>query len=32
MAFVDDNPKRWPYHCHAIEHLKTGLIGYIQVS
>ncbi|OPX57148.1 Multicopper oxidase with three cupredoxin domains (includes cell division protein FtsP and spore coat protein CotA) [Oceanospirillum multiglobuliferum] len=31
-AFVADNPGRWMYHCHVIEHMKTGLMGYIQVS
>ncbi len=32
VAFVADNPGRWMYHCHVIEHLKTGLMGYIQVT
>ncbi|SDH54189.1 Multicopper oxidase with three cupredoxin domains (includes cell division protein FtsP and spore coat protein CotA) [Vibrio xiamenensis] len=32
VAFVADNPGRWMYHCHVIEHLKTGLMGYIQVA
>ena len=32
VAFVADNPGRWMYHCHVIEHLKTGLMGYIEVS
>lgn len=31
IAFVADNPGRWMYHCHVIEHLKTGLMGYIEV-
>lgn len=31
-AFVADNPGRWMYHCHVIEHMKTGLMGYISVS
>lgn len=31
-AFVADNPGRWMYHCHVIEHLKTGLMGYVEVS
>ncbi|UXI04598.1 multicopper oxidase family protein [Photobacterium sp. TY1-4] len=30
-AFVADNPGRWMYHCHVIEHMKTGLMGYIEV-
>ncbi|WP_394252892.1 multicopper oxidase domain-containing protein [Vibrio profundi] len=31
-AFVADNPGRWMYHCHVIEHMKTGLMGYVEVS
>ncbi|MCG9599322.1 multicopper oxidase family protein [Vibrio sp. Isolate25] len=31
-AFVADNPGRWMYHCHVIEHMKTGLMGYIEVK
>ncbi|MBD1557832.1 multicopper oxidase family protein [Vibrio sp. S9_S30] len=30
-AFVADNRGRWMYHCHVIEHMKTGLMGYIEV-
>ncbi|WP_408607696.1 multicopper oxidase family protein [Enterovibrio coralii] len=30
-AFVADNPGKWMYHCHVIEHMKTGLMGYIEV-
>ncbi|MDC0612216.1 multicopper oxidase family protein [Vibrio sp.] len=32
VAFVANNPGRWMYHCHVIEHMKTGLMGYIQVT
>ncbi len=32
IAFVADNPGRWMYHCHVIEHMKTGLMGYISVA
>ncbi|NHN36046.1 multicopper oxidase family protein [Pseudomaricurvus alcaniphilus] len=32
IAFVADNPGDWMYHCHVIEHMKTGLMGYIRVS
>lgn len=32
VAFVADNPGRWMYHCHVIEHMKTGLMGYIRVA
>lgn len=31
-AFVADNPGRWMYHCHVIEHMKTGLMGFIEVK
>ncbi|MGR5437546.1 multicopper oxidase domain-containing protein [Vibrio owensii] len=31
-AFVADNPGRWMYHCHVIEHMKTGLMSYIEVK
>lgn len=30
-AFVADNPGQWMYHCHVIEHMKTGLMGFIEV-
>ncbi|WP_243431993.1 multicopper oxidase family protein [Aliamphritea spongicola] len=32
IAFVADNPGRWMYHCHVIEHMKTGLMGYITIA
>ena len=32
VAFIADNPGRWMYHCHVIEHMKTGLMGYITVK
>jgi FtsP/CotA-like multicopper oxidase with cupredoxin domain len=31
-AFVANNPGRWMYHCHVIEHMKTGLMGFVEVS
>ncbi|MEL7204913.1 MAG: multicopper oxidase domain-containing protein, partial [Pseudomonadota bacterium] len=31
IAFVADNPGDWAFHCHVIEHQKTGLAGYIRV-
>lgn len=31
IAFVADNPGKWVFHCHVIEHQKTGLTGYIEV-
>lgn len=32
IAFVADNPGDWMFHCHVIEHMKTGLMGYISIS
>jgi FtsP/CotA-like multicopper oxidase with cupredoxin domain len=31
IALVADNPGDWAFHCHVIEHQKTGLTGYIKV-
>jgi FtsP/CotA-like multicopper oxidase with cupredoxin domain len=31
VAFVADNPGRWMFHCHVIEHQKTGMMGYLEV-
>ncbi|MEM0949341.1 MAG: multicopper oxidase family protein [Pseudomonadota bacterium] len=31
IAFVAENPGDWAFHCHVIEHQKTGLAGYIRV-
>ncbi|MEM6729132.1 MAG: multicopper oxidase family protein [Pseudomonadota bacterium] len=30
-VLVADNPGDWAFHCHIIEHQKTGLSGYIRV-
>ena len=32
VAIVADNPGDWMFHCHVIEHLETGLMGYIRVT
>ena len=32
IAFVADNPGDWAFHCHVIEHQKTGLSGYVRVT
>ncbi len=32
VALVADNPGNWMFHCHVIEHMKTGLMGYIRVN
>lgn len=31
VALVADNLGDWMFHCHIIEHLKTGFMGYISV-
>ncbi|MDX1738836.1 MAG: multicopper oxidase family protein [Alphaproteobacteria bacterium] len=32
IAFKADNPGDWAFHCHVIEHQKTGLAGYVRIS
>lgn len=32
VALVADNPGDWAFHCHVIEHQKTGLSGYLRVD
>ncbi|MEM8625593.1 MAG: multicopper oxidase family protein [Pseudomonadota bacterium] len=32
IALVADNPGDWAFHCHIIEHQKTGLAGYLRVA
>jgi FtsP/CotA-like multicopper oxidase with cupredoxin domain len=32
IALVADNPGDWVFHCHVIEHQKTGLAGLIRVA
>ena len=32
VALVADNPGNWVFHCHVIEHQKTGLAGYVRVE
>lgn len=32
IGLVADNPGDWAFHCHAIEHQKTGLAGFVCVS
>ncbi|MEP0069445.1 multicopper oxidase family protein [Pyruvatibacter sp.] len=32
IALKADNPGDWAFHCHVIEHQKTGLAGYIRVA
>ena len=32
VAFVADNPGRWMFHCHVIEHQETGMMGWVEVA
>ena len=32
IALVADNPGDWVFHCHVIEHQKTGLTAYVRVE
>ncbi|MEM7171375.1 MAG: multicopper oxidase family protein [Pseudomonadota bacterium] len=32
IAFRADNPGDWAFHCHVIEHQKTGLAAYIRIE
>jgi FtsP/CotA-like multicopper oxidase with cupredoxin domain len=32
VAFVADNPGKWMFHCHIIEHQETGMMGYVEVA
>ncbi|MCW1931569.1 multicopper oxidase family protein [Pararhodobacter zhoushanensis] len=31
VALVADNPGDWAFHCHVIEHQKTGLTGFLRI-
>jgi FtsP/CotA-like multicopper oxidase with cupredoxin domain len=31
IAFVADNPGDWMFHCHILEHQKSGMMGYVKV-
>lgn len=32
VVLVADNPGDWAFHCHVIEHQKTGLAGFLRVE
>jgi FtsP/CotA-like multicopper oxidase with cupredoxin domain len=32
IALKATNLRKWMFHCHVIEHMKTGLMGYIEVK
>ncbi|MEL6962177.1 MAG: multicopper oxidase family protein [Pseudomonadota bacterium] len=31
VAFVADNPGKWMFHCHVLEHQGSGMMGVIEV-
>ena len=32
VAFVADNPGKWMFHCHVIEHQEAGMMAYVEVA
>ena len=32
IAFVADNPGKWAFHCHTLEHAQAGMITWFNVS
>ncbi|MBX9758225.1 MAG: multicopper oxidase domain-containing protein, partial [Beijerinckiaceae bacterium] len=32
VAFVADNPGKWMFHCHIIEHQEAGMMVYLEVA
>lgn len=32
VAIVADNPGKWMFHCHILEHQESGMMGYLSVS
>ena len=32
LGFVADNPGDWLFHCHVIEHQKSGMTSYLRVA
>jgi FtsP/CotA-like multicopper oxidase with cupredoxin domain len=32
VAFVADNPGRWMFHCHILEHQEGGMMGVVEVA
>jgi FtsP/CotA-like multicopper oxidase with cupredoxin domain len=32
VAFVADNPGKWMFHCHVIEHQEAGMMSYVVVA
>ena len=29
IAFTADNPGRWPFHCHHLYHMASGMMAYL---
>jgi FtsP/CotA-like multicopper oxidase with cupredoxin domain len=32
IAFVADNPGKWLFHCHMLEHTAAGMVTWIDVA
>jgi FtsP/CotA-like multicopper oxidase with cupredoxin domain len=32
IAFVADNPGKWLFHCHMLEHVPAGMVTWIEVG
>jgi FtsP/CotA-like multicopper oxidase with cupredoxin domain len=32
VDYVEDNPGRWLYHCHVVEHMMGGMVGWYLVD
>ncbi|MHB0954668.1 MAG: multicopper oxidase domain-containing protein, partial [Allorhizobium sp.] len=30
IEFVADNPGRWPFHCHHLYHMASGMMSFVQ--
>ncbi len=32
IAMVADNPGKWMFHCHILEHQASGMMGVVNVA
>lgn len=32
IAFVADNPGKWLFHCHMLEHAASGMTTWLEVT
>jgi len=32
LIFIADNPGKWLFHCHMMEHHAAGMVGVIEVT